>query len=97
MGPGTSVGTMHVVVRGRVQGVGFRYFVRERARSLRLVGWVRNMPDGAVEVLASGAAEALEGLRASLAVGPPGARVVGVDDLSYAPADEPLEPFGILR
>lgn len=88
---------LHVVVRGRVQGVGFRYFVRERARALRLAGWVRNLPDGCVEVFAQGEDAALERLRAALRAGPPGARVAAVDEHAEAAQNEALEPFGILR
>lgn len=72
---------MHVVVRGRVQGVGFRWFVRETADSLHISGWVRNRQDGTVEVAAEGEAALLHELRAELAKGPAGARVESVDDL----------------
>ena len=67
-------------VTGRVQGVGFRYFVRRAARELGLVGRVRNLPDGAVEVEAAGRPEALAALRQVLAEGPPGARVGGLEE-----------------
>lgn len=46
--------SVHMTVRGRVQGVGFRFFVREQASRYRLKGWVRNLADGAVEVYAEG-------------------------------------------
>jgi acylphosphatase len=58
-------------VRGRVQGVGFRWFVARRARELALTGWVRNAMDGTVEVAAVGAAERVEALLAALRLGPP--------------------------
>ena len=45
---------VHLVVRGRVQGVGFRWFVKEVARGLDLAGWVKNRADGGVEVVAEG-------------------------------------------
>ncbi|MFN7940439.1 MAG: acylphosphatase [Thermoanaerobaculia bacterium] len=67
-------------VRGRVQGVGFRWFVARAARDLDLCGWVANRPDGSVEIVARGAAAALAALAARLAVGPPAARVAGVDE-----------------
>jgi len=51
------------LVRGRVQGVGFRWFVEREAHMLRLAGWVRNNADGAVEVLAQGTSEQLAALR----------------------------------
>ena len=67
-------------VRGRVQGVGFRYFTLRWARELGLDGWVRNLPDGSVEVEAVGGEEALQGLRRALARGPAGARVAAVEE-----------------
>lgn len=72
---------LHVVVRGRVQGVGFRWFVAQQARALGLAGWVRNNEDGSVEVAACGAESVLLDLRRRLAEGPPAARVDAVDDI----------------
>ena len=66
-------------VRGRVQGVGFRWWTRGRASDLGLRGTVGNHPDGTVEVHAAGDVEALEAFAAELEVGPPMARVEGVD------------------
>lgn len=65
----------HVFVSGDVQGVGFRWHARERAQALGLAGWVRNLPDGRVEVLLEGGPEALEQMLAWLRRGPPSARV----------------------
>jgi acylphosphatase len=79
---------LHVVIRGRVQGVGFRWFVREQGRLLGVRGWVKNRPDGSVEVTADGDAAALEALRARLASGPPGADVTELQEL-----EEPAEPL----
>lgn len=67
-------------VTGRVQGVGFRYFVRARARALGLAGRVRNLGDGSVEVEAAGETTALAGLRQALRDGPPGSRVEQVEE-----------------
>ncbi len=75
---------LHVRVEGRVQGVGFRWFVREAAVARGLSGWVRNLADGAVEVLAAGDPSALAALRATLAEGPPHARVDRLVDLAGA-------------
>ncbi len=87
---------LHVIIQGRVQGVGFRWFVREEARRLGLSGWVKNLPTGAVEVAAGGEASALDRLRRALAVGPTGANVTGLED-----ADGELQtlpyPFTIQR
>lgn len=66
---------MHVTVEGIVQGVNFRYHTRRVARSLLLAGWVRNTPDGNVEVLAEGSRQSLEQLLAFLRKGPSSARV----------------------
>ena len=88
---------IHVAVRGRVQGVGFRWFGRERARELKLVGWVRNLPDGSVEVLAHGEEESLARLRSSLLAGPTGADVSSLDELAENPSAPVMQPFGILR
>ncbi len=68
------------IVRGRVQGVGFRFFVEREAHMLGLAGWVRNNPDGSVEVLAMGTPEQLAGLRSRLRAGPRAARVDAVDE-----------------
>ena len=71
---------LHAVVRGRVQMVGFRYFVLEEAQALRLTGWVRNGADGqTVEVVAEGSEERLERLEAALRDGPRLAQVKTVD------------------
>lgn len=66
---------LHFLIQGRVQGVGFRWFVHREASELDLRGWVRNTEDGDVEVVASGSAEDLDELRTSLRKGPRGSRV----------------------
>ena len=75
------------VVRGRVQGVGFRWFVEREAHILCIAGWVRNNADGSVEVLAQGSCDQLTGLHARLSEGPRAARVDSVDesDVRLAP------------
>lgn len=88
---------LHVVVRGRVQGVGFRWFVRERARSLGVSGWVRNDADGSVEVYAVGSPVELEKFRRMLEQGPPAADVDVVEDEQEEPSAPALTPFGVLR
>lgn len=65
----------HVRVEGRVQGVFFRSEVRERARSLGIGGWIRNLPDGAVEAVFEGARDAVDSLVRWCERGPHGARV----------------------
>ncbi|HEV3486472.1 MAG TPA: acylphosphatase [Vicinamibacterales bacterium] len=88
---------LHALVRGRVQGVGFRWFVRERARELGARGWVRNRADGAVEVEAEADAEALNRLREILVKGPPGARVSDIEELPAGASEERPFPFAIVR
>jgi acylphosphatase len=66
---------LHFLVQGRVQGVGFRWFVHREASDLDLRGWVRNTEEGEVEVVASGTVEDLAELRESLRRGPRGSRV----------------------
>jgi acylphosphatase len=88
---------MHVRVTGFVQGVGFRWFVRERARRLGLSGWVRNLPDGAVEIAAAGDDRQLEALRGELMRGPSGAAVDEIEDLGQGPSEPLSNPFGILH
>jgi acylphosphatase len=70
------------LISGRVQGVGFRYFTEAAAAREGLHGWVRNLPDGRVEIDVEGEAEAMERFERHVRHGPPGARVsdVQVDD-----------------
>ena len=83
--------TLHAVIQGRVQGVGFRYFVEEKGRHLGLNGWVRNLRNGQVEVLASGEEEEISLLLSALKRGPGLAKVTHVEvDWSESPSDEPF-------
>ena len=66
---------LHFLIRGRVQGVGFRWFVHREAAELNLRGWVRNTDVGDVEVVAAGSPEDLADLRAELHRGSRGSRV----------------------
>jgi acylphosphatase len=77
--PGDTRGRLEATVRGRVQGVGFRYFVVRRAMDLGIVGWVANDADGSVVLVAEGQPDALDALEAELRVGPIGAVVEAVD------------------
>jgi acylphosphatase len=73
------------IVRGRVQGVGFRWFVDYEARQLGLAGWVRNNIDGTVEVLAMGTEQQLAALQQKLLKGPRAARVDDVQESRAEP------------
>jgi acylphosphatase len=75
--------TRRYVISGRVQGVGFRWFVEREAATLGLTGWVRNRPNGSVEVMATGTREQLAALHGRLREGPRAARV---DEVAVSPA-----------
>lgn len=79
---------LHATVRGRVQGVGFRYSTLQRARQLDLTGWVANRWDGSVETVAEGPRDALEQYLHYLHEGPPAAVVRGVDSSWLAASGE---------
>lgn len=70
---------MRLLISGRVQGVGYRFWTQEEARRLGLDGWVRNRRDGTVELIAYGDEVALEALARACAAGPPSAEVTRVD------------------
>lgn len=71
--------SLHATVYGKVQGVYFRAWVFDQAKSLGLTGWVRNLREGAVEILAQGPDEALSALRERLSQGSPLSRVESVE------------------
>ena len=73
------------LISGRVQGVGFRFFAEAAGRREGLQGWVRNLPDGRVEVVCEGDADAIERFERAIRQGPPSARVdrVEIDSTSF--------------
>ena len=71
--------TLNVLIKGRVQGVGFRYFTKNKAKELHLSGWVRNLPDGSVETMVMGPFSVLEQLLHCLKKGPVGSHVESVE------------------
>jgi acylphosphatase len=75
----------HVVIRGRVQGVGFRAWTEDTALEHALEGWVRNRRDGSVEAVFAGDAAAVEAMIADCRRGPPGARIDVIDQSDAAP------------
>ncbi|MGH8648662.1 MAG: acylphosphatase [Burkholderiales bacterium] len=70
--------TKHLIITGRVQGVGFRFYMQRKARELGVTGWVRNRRDGAVEAVVQGSAGAVESMIAWARRGPPSAVVAEV-------------------
>jgi acylphosphatase len=91
------VATVHFEVIGKVQGVGFRWFVREAARRTDVAGWVRNRPDGGVEIAAAGSDRAVAELLDAVRIGPAGARVDQLRELSADDFGELPRPFTVLR
>jgi acylphosphatase len=85
---------LHGVVRGDVQGVGFRYFLMREAQRLRLVGWVRNRDDGTVEFLAEGMRADLERLKQAAERGPSQAQVEKVEE-RWSAASGGLDGFDL--
>ena len=86
----------HILVKGRVQGVGFRWFVHREAAEIGLDGWVRNTDAGAVEIVASGTQEQLGELRQAIEQGSRGSRVDSVVQHELAEAEATgLGPFKI--
>jgi acylphosphatase len=82
------------VVSGRVQGVGFRWFVVDAAERLGLSGFARNLPDGDVEVVAQGTTAAIDSLQDDLRIGPRAARVHAVESSPVRP-DPGLKGFHV--
>lgn len=70
--------TQHLIITGRVQGVGFRFYMQRKARELGLTGWVRNCRDGSVEAVIQGTSAAVETMIAWARRGPPSAVVADV-------------------
>jgi len=85
---------LHATVDGRVQGVGFRFFVKTIAEELNLAGWVRNKMDGRVEVLAEGSRDSLEALLAALRRGSHSSFVTEVK-AEWKPVSEVFKRFSI--
>jgi acylphosphatase len=85
---------LHATVHGRVQGVGFRYFVQRKAGELGLTGWVRNRWDGSVEVVAEGDRHDLDQLASTLCRGPASAMVSEVK-VKWGEAKGEFSSFGV--
>jgi acylphosphatase len=90
----SAIRAVRVTVTGRVQGVGFRYATLQEAQQRGLSGWVRNLADGRVEVLAQGPAASVDGLVGWIGTGPRFASVVDVEVAAVEP-DEGLSTFSV--
>ncbi len=92
--------TRHALIRGRVQGIGYRAWTEYEALKHGLEGWVRNRRDGSVEAVFAGPAATVETMIASCRQGPPGARVEAVDVRAGGADDlapcQPGERFSVL-
>ena len=86
----------HIVVHGKVQGVWYRASTQEKAHSLGLKGWVRNLPTGEVEILAQGEEKAIEELISWCHQGPPAAKVTKVE-VEWEEVGRPFDDFSIRR
>ena len=84
-------------ISGRVQGVGFRWYTREKARRWGLAGWVRNKADGSVEVVVEGTTASIDGFVEMLRAGPPGASVSDVRRIPEGTTESLPHPFTVLR
>ena len=88
---------VHLEIAGHVQGVGFRHFVRQHAARLGIAGWVRNLSSGNLECTAAGEDAAIEELLGALRLGPPGAVVKQLINLTPPQSPELPMPFTILK
>lgn len=94
--PGRGPVAARLLVSGRVQGVGFRWFTRDAARRAGVLGWVRNLPDGRVEAWAQGAPGAVQELLDAVRRGPPAGHVEAVE-VSWREPDAGHDAFTIRR
>ena len=91
-----AIPTLHLVITGRVQGVGFRWFIQRAAQRLALSGWVRNLDDGRVELEAQGEKARLDDLLRAAHEGPPGSHVTHVAE-EWGESDARASGFAIRR
>ena len=87
---------VHLTVSGRVQGVGFRWFVLQEAEATGVTGWVRNLPDGRVEVWVEGSTDAVQAMEQAVGRGPRHARVTEVERRQETPTGR-FREFGVER
>lgn len=86
--------TVHLVISGRVQGVGFRYFTQRKGKKLGVKGWVRNLITGEVEAVLQGSESEIKSLVELLRVGPPGSKVDSFE-IQVVDSDQSMEELKI--
>lgn len=89
--------TKHLIISGRVQGVGFRYFTYRSAKGLGIKGWVQNLHDGTVETVLVGSHENIEKMVNKLKEGPPSSRVQNIEEVDGQINAENFNDFSIRR
>lgn len=87
----------HLIISGRVQGVGFRYFTYKTAKELRIKGWVQNLQDGTVETVFAGSPENVNEMVNRLKEGPPSAHVQNVEEVDGSIDADKFNDFSIRR
>lgn len=87
----------HLKIKGRVQGVGYRYFTVQQARELNIKGWVKNNWNGSVETVLHGSADNIEEMIKRLWKGPAAARVTEINELSVYEESENFHDFSVRR
>jgi acylphosphatase len=88
---------VHIIVQGHVQGVGYRNWTYSQAKLLKLTGWVKNLPDGAVEITAEGPEAVLQSFLTFLKTGPALAKVSSVEATWSSPSKSQYAEFQIKR
>lgn len=89
--------TKHLIISGRVQGVGFRFFTYRIAKELGIKGWVQNLQDGTVETVVTGSHENVEKMVDKLKEGPPSARVQNIEEVNGQINTDNFNGFTIRR
>ncbi len=84
-----------MIISGHVQMVGFRFYAKDEAKRLGITGYVRNLPDGNVEIMAEGPLDAIHKFISSMRKGPPASRVDDVNITRTGPSDETFPSFNI--
>jgi len=87
----------HLIISGRVQGVGFRYFTYKTAKELGIKGWVKNLRDGTVETVFTGRPEDVKKMKEKLKVGPPSSRVQNIEEMELVENTNRFNDFTIRR